>query len=93
MVIHVGDDREANRGAIGLTLKRRLLDILQVLLCIKNVVVLIHHHGLIPARGFVRRHLDGVADAVVQGEPRLHAPAIGPKEAVSGQDAVGQDRG
>src|SRR4029077_11857171 len=74
------------------TLERGLLNIIKVLLGIYFLVVLVHENGLEATLGLVRRHFDGVADAVVHGELRLHAPAVGPVHAVGRQDAVGRHR-
>src|SRR5207249_2423024 len=90
VLIHVADAREANLWIISNALKRRLLNILQILFGIEDVIVLVYHDGLGATGSFVRGQLNGVANAVVQSELRLHAPTVSPIEAVTGQDTAGQ---
>src|SRR5947207_8351499 len=80
--LDVSDGRETKGWSISLTLERGLFDVIEVLFRGYEVVVLVHEDGLEATLGLVRGHFDRVANAVVQSELWLDAPAVGPVDAV-----------
>ena len=83
--------RETNLGVVNLSRQRCVFAVIEVVLYVDRIAAHISKHDLIaiPLR---RRHLDRIADAVVESEAGLGVPGVGDVDVVVGNGGISADR-